>query len=132
MQELIIIALSLIGFAISLYIYDSKAKKKKIVCRPGHHCEAVVHSRYSVTLGMPNEILGMVYYGFIAVAYAAFITLAVMISSGIGLGLIVITGLAALFSVYLIFIQAFVLKEWCDWCVASTIVSILIFLAVIF
>ena len=60
-----ILGLALIGLILSSYIFWKKKKSEKLVCFIGQDCDTVIHSRYSKLLfGIPNEILGMVYYGF--------------------------------------------------------------------
>ena len=47
------------------------------------------------------------------------------------LGKIIITGIAALFSIYSIFIQLFILKEVCEYCLSLSALGIAIFVVVL-
>ncbi|MBS3114230.1 hypothetical protein J4448_03940 [Candidatus Woesearchaeota archaeon] len=39
---------------------------------------------------------------------------------------------SVLFSIYLTAVQAFVLKKWCEYCIVSSIASVLILIVLIF
>lgn len=127
-QYLGIVIAATFGFSVSAYIWHKKNHSEKLVCFLGEDCNKVVYSRYSTTFGISNEVIGMLYYGGITVAYSLAITGLIPFFFG---WLISITGIAALFSIYLISVQLVILKEWCEWCVASAITSIIIFTLVI-
>jgi len=96
------------------------------------HCDAVVRSEFSKFFGVPVEILGMLYYAVAAAAYSVFYFysgLAVPLAAFAMFGL---ASFSFLFSLYLTFIQAFSLKQWCVWCLASAGLSSFIFLANVF
>jgi len=119
--------LGIAGFLIAAYIYGKKKAKKKLVCPRYSNCDTVIHSDYSKILGIPVEVLGMIYYAFIGTAYS-FVFIFGLWSMTVALILIGISGCAVLFSVYLVSIQAFVLKHWCMWCLCSAFISISIFI----
>jgi uncharacterized membrane protein len=118
--------LGLIGFFLASYIYRKKRAKKKLICPMRSNCDSVIHSDFSKILGIPVEVLGMLYYAFIALAYGAVYLLDVWITP-VPQILLAISGCSVLFSVYLISLQAFVIKHWCTWCLCSGITSLLIF-----
>src|SRR3989344_5649429 len=99
------------GFGVALYIYRTKKHRKELVCPIGSDCNAVINSRYSKFLGVSLEYWGMFYYALIFLSYL------IMFTSG-----------AFLFSLYLLFAQAFILKQWCIWCLLSATLSIVIFI----
>lgn len=124
-----IILCSGIGFWVSFYIYSSKRYKKPLFCPQGENCEAVVNSRYSTFMGLPIEWLGMVYFGLIFLSYSSLSFLFNLVGAPIMLWLASISFVAFLFSLYLIFLQAFLIKEWCIWCLLISTVSTTIFIA---
>ena len=130
MMEVFVVVLAMIGFLIALHIYHKKHEAHKMVCVVGKKCDVVLASKYKETFGFKNEILGMVYYFVIFVMGLWF----VFGGDGlfgfsveevlIGLGIV-----GVVFSVYLTYLQFFVLKSICDYCIASAIVTLLILIA---
>ena len=88
----------------------------------------MVNSRYSKFLGIPLEYLGSLYYFIILVSYAFLFFQPALRTPAFTSALFILTGIAFLFSLYLIFIQAFILRQWCIWCLLSAALSITIFL----
>jgi uncharacterized membrane protein len=126
------IVFGLAGFLLAGYISIKKKKVQPLVCPLNGHCDAVVRSRYSRFLGLPVEYIGSLYYAFIAAAYWAKLVRPELFTDTITFFLVAITIGAFLFSVYLVSIQAFVLKKWCTWCLFSAGFSTFIFLFALF
>ena len=129
-EDIILLALSAVGFLVSFHIYTKKKKADKLVCYVGKDCDKVIHSEYNALIfGIHNEVLGMLYYGF-AITLTVMPFLGIFALAGIQLSsvLLVVSGLAALFSVLLTFIQLFILKEICEYCLVSAAVSIAMFI----
>lgn len=118
--------LGLVGFIIATYIYGKKKAKKKLICPRRSNCDTVIHSDYSKILGIPVEILGMAYYFFIGSIYSV-VFIFDLWSSPIGFILLGISMCSVLFSIYLVSMQVFVIKQWCAWCLGSAAISLLIF-----
>lgn len=125
MKEAYLIILSLIGFAVSYYIYYSKKYDKHLYCPIGQDCDAVVRSKYGKTFGVENTIPGMLYYALIF-AYGILLNRNVFISLHVYYFIVGISVASVLFSLYLVYVQKFILKQWCIYCIVSTIASIMI------
>ncbi len=120
--------LSLIGFFISAYLYLYKIGRiGTLACGTGG-CETVQLSPWSRFAGVEVSLIGLVgYAGLLAVSLAALqaallarrwpMTL-MMILSAIGVG----------FTVYLTYLELFVIHAICRWCVGSALIIIAIFL----
>ncbi len=108
--------LSFIGLAISLYLLYGQKADKKLVCLIGHDCDEVVKSAYGKTFGFENTIIGVVYYGGMLIVSLFSLPLPSLL-------LAIPAALAGIFSVYLIYVQAFVMRKWCDYCVLSAFLS---------
>lgn len=119
---------SLAGFWVSWYIYRKKKKNQPLVCLIGKDCNQVVWSKYNAMFGIPNEVVGMVYYSATA-AGALFLGNGVFVFFGIPVwsALVIAGGVATSSSIILLFIQAFILRRWCDYCIVSTIITVAIF-----
>jgi uncharacterized membrane protein len=97
-----------------------------MICPMRSNCDTVIHSDYSRLLGIPVEVLGMIYYIFIGSIYS-FVFIFNLWTPGIALILLGISISSVLFSIYLVSIQAFVLRHWCVWCLTSAAISLAIF-----
>lgn len=123
------VLLGIAGFLIAFYIFHKKTHQTLLVCPIGSDCNAVVHSEYSKLFGIPVERLGMVYYFLITTFYAAALFTPVLTHGLVHFVMLGITLGAFLFSVYLVAIQAIVIRQWCAWCLGSATVSTLMFVA---
>ena len=124
----IIIFLAFAGFLIASYIRHHKRNiKETLICPLKANCDTVIHSDYSKFIGFPVENLGMFYYGFIAFAYGFALIFPGLYIPLVSYGLLVATVLAFVFSIYLTLVQAFVLKNWCTWCIISACICATIF-----
>lgn len=124
----LIVFVSLAGLLLALYIHYKKQTRQVLVCPIGSDCDAVIHSEYSRFLGIPIEILGIFYYGGLSLSYGIFLMQPDLVSPLILFLVLGLSTLAFLFSLYLTFIQAFVLRQWCVWCLTSASFCLLIFL----
>lgn len=131
--SVIAIAAAVCGFGISAFIYVSKNRDKPFICPFGASCDPVVRSRFSRFFKIRNELLGMVYYGFIALGYVYLALEGALAGVGLTVKMLLaaVSLAAALFSTCLVFIQAFVLRAWCSWCLFSAALSIVIAVAAV-
>lgn len=117
---------SFLGFCIALYIYRKQRAQKPLMCPRKSPCETVITSPQSRTFGISNTILGMLYY---ALAFITFF----YISSGFHpalliMGIILLVAIGFFFSLYLVGVQQFKIKQWCVWCLGSAAMATIIFL----
>ncbi|MDP2631073.1 MAG: vitamin K epoxide reductase family protein [Candidatus Uhrbacteria bacterium] len=130
--NILLIFTSVAGFLLTLYIWRKKHSHQKMVCPIGGSCEQVMHGEYARFFGIPLEIIGCVYYAIIFSAYGAFV-LAPQLAHPLAIFVLIgVTIIAFLFSVYLTFIQAFTLKEWCTLCLTSAGFCTVIFMGAVF
>lgn len=127
LTKVVIFVLGVVGFWIANRVYVHKKAQKPLVCPIKFDCNTVINSDYSKILGIPLEVLGMVYYGFIALAYLSFLWVPQFWSYSFVVFLTASSLAAFIFSLYLIWIQIFALRKGCSWCIASAIISTLIF-----
>ena len=119
------------GFLVARHIYVKKRRSHPFVCPLNFDCHAVVSSSYSKVLGIPLEVIGMLYYAIIALSYLIFLILPEIDRDIYGQAVMFISVFAFLFSLYLTYIQAVKIKEWCSWCLFSAFLCTLIFFAVL-
>ena len=124
-----LLVLGLLGLGTSLYLLSKKLKNEKIVCFLGQDCDTVVKSKYGSLLGFPNEIMGTLFYLGVM---GAILLMAQGREALLGFSILVsVRGaavLAFLASLYLLYVQAFKLRMWCEYCIASAIINGLILL----
>ena len=118
-----IIVLGLVGFGVAFYIWQTVFYKKALVCPIGNACDDVVRTKYGKMFGFSNAILGMAYYLLVVIGY---LLQPVPRVDFVQHSLLAFTTVAAWFSLYLIYIQGFILKKWCFWCVISALISLMI------
>src|SRR3989344_3245126 len=122
-----IIIAALGGFGVSANIYYAKRNKQQLVCPTGSDCNAVVTSKYSKFFGIPLEYLGMGYFLTVALVYGSLIFDPTIIVGSGRLFLIMLSTAAFFFSSYLLFVQAFLLRQWCIWCILASMFSYTVF-----
>ena len=126
---------ALIGLVVSIYIAYKKSRLEPLVCplSGGTSCDTVVKSQYGKLLGIPNEYLGIIFYlvNLALVLYTAVARPASYQTLVRTLWLIMAAG-AAIASVALTYIQAVILKHWCEYCMVANIMNLIIFFAVVY
>lgn len=127
LADFALVILGLFGFSLAYYIFHKKHKKQPLVCPLQSKCELVTHSDYSKIFGIPVEILGMLYYASVVVLHVVALAAPSVINFGMVRASLILSAAAFLFSLYLVSIQAFVLKQWCTWCLFSAGTCVFIF-----
>lgn len=125
--DLLITCFGLSGFFIAYHIYHHKHKKKALICPIRFHCDQVVSSDYSKLFGIPVEFLGMLYYTIIFTFHACAAFIPGIFNISAMYGILILSAIAFFFSLYLIYVQAFIIKKWCIWCIASATLCAIIF-----
>lgn len=119
--------LALVGLADAGYLLYKKLRHEELVCFIGDDCDRVTKSKYGYTLGIPNEVFGIAFYLFCLLLFSlSFLGSSLLLGFSLVALLLAAATVASLASLYLLLIQAFVLKEWCEYCVLSALVNFLI------
>ncbi|PJE75495.1 hypothetical protein COV04_04290 [Candidatus Uhrbacteria bacterium CG10_big_fil_rev_8_21_14_0_10_48_11] len=129
LHEFIILLLALAGLSVAGYIRWKKGQSHPFVCPIKFHCDAVVKSDYAKLFGIPVEVLGILYYAGIALSYTLFLLTSLEATTTFVMLVMFVSFVAFVFSLYLTAVQAFVLKQWCTWCLMSATICTLIFIA---
>ena len=127
-NQILIIFVAFVGFLLASYIRHKKSSKENLICPLRFKCETVMYSEFSKFLGVHVEILGMFYYGLLALGYGLVVAIPILLTPAVTILLFSVTAVAFVFSMYLTFVQAFHLKEWCSWCLVSAFICLIIFL----
>jgi protein-disulfide isomerase/rhodanese-related sulfurtransferase len=119
MRKTISLILALLGLFDSLYllwIYTSPSRP--MVCF-GTGCDAVRASVYSHVHGVPMPVFGVAGYVLVALLIIAESLVPAALAIEVRYALAGATGFGFLFSLYLEYLQGFVIHAFCAWCVTS-------------
>lgn len=124
------IPLSVAGLGISLYLTWAYVAHVAPVCGTSGGCETVQTSQYAWIGGVPVPMLGAIgYVGLLALA-----VLALRLEERRDLLLLGVFGgtlVGVLFTVYLTYLEFFVIHAICRWCIGSAVVMVLLFVLAI-
>lgn len=114
----ILLIFSGIGVIDTLYLIYHKVAGTDVACPffPKAWCRKVQHAPQSKMFGIPNSLLGFLMYTALLI-----LTLFYIQGKGPFWPIQAIVGVGFLFSMYFVYIQAFVLRAFCTWCVVSAI-----------
>jgi uncharacterized membrane protein len=119
---------ALAGILISTYMLLYKLGIiRTLVCGTGN-CEVVQSSKWSDFLGLPVPFWGVVGYGLVLVTALRGIQPGRIEERGVAIVLAGASTFALLFSIYLSWIEEFVIGAWCRWCISSAVVATALFL----
>lgn len=119
----LLIVVSILGLLNSGFLVYKHYAKKKVVCPLGNSCSLVLESKWGKIFKIKNEVIGIIFYFLIAAS-----ALIYFISGGdkIILAMRIASGLASLMSLFLLYIQAFVLRNYCFYCILSALNNLVI------
>lgn len=131
MRKSIMLALSLLGLFDSLYLlYTYTSPARPMVCI-GTGCDAVRASAYSTLWGVSVPVFGVLGYTVLAIVIIAESLLSASLARWARRAFLVMTGSGFLFSLYLEYLQGFVIHAYCAWCVTSGVVMTALFVLAI-
>jgi len=121
--------LTLAGFIVAGYLAYVETSQVTAVCGPVGDCNTVQQSEYARLFGiLPIGVLGLAGYVFILLAWVVGRLKQGKLSNYADLSLLVMTGFGLTFSVYLTFLEPFVIGATCAWCLTSAVLMTLLFL----
>lgn len=116
----LLFTLACIGISETVYLIKKKKAQEKPFCVLGETCQIVLQSKYNKTFGVPNEILGVLFYVTVSVI-TAFLVIEVEPLNFWELAAKGLIYAGAVMSLYFVFLQWKVLKAWCFWCMMSAL-----------
>lgn len=114
--------LAFLGMGISGYLTYVKLGHKVAVCAGIGNCEIVQNSRYSEILGIPIALLGFGLYVTILVLWAWGRRPDAWMAGEVPWALFGLSLAGTLYSAYLTYLEIFVIRAICPWCLASAVV----------
>lgn len=119
--------LALLGLLIAIYLTLYKAGAiAEIACTVGS-CETVQMSRWATFLGLPVAAWGIVFYVALLALALSGLQGSLADSRAVSVALVAVTGWGVLFSAWLTYLELFVIRAICQWCVVSAILVTIAF-----
>jgi uncharacterized membrane protein/thiol-disulfide isomerase/thioredoxin len=127
-SEWLTLALCIIGMIVAGYLAYVETANVEAVCGPVGDCNTVQQSEYARLFGLlPIGILGLFGYSLILVAWLARRYASGRIAVYASLALMMMSAGGLLFSIYLTFLEPFVIGATCAWCLTSAILMTALF-----
>jgi uncharacterized membrane protein len=118
---------ALAGMFVALYLTLYKLGYiGTLVCAVGS-CETVQTSKWATFLGMPVGMWGVGYYVTVLALSLAGLSPALAERISVSRLLVGLTGFGVLFSLWLTYLEFFVIRAICQWCVISAILATALF-----
>jgi uncharacterized membrane protein len=114
--------LALVGCFVALYLWlHAIGVGGPLQCGTGG-CDTVQTSRWAVFLGLPVALYGVVGYFVILVVAVAALRPAALVQRKWNVVLVGLASVGVLFTVYLTYLELFVIHAICRWCVGSALI----------
>lgn len=123
--------LSLIGLGIAIYLAYVEVTQVEAVCGPIGQCNLVQSSSYARIMGIPIAVLGVLFYLTVIALWVVQPYVSRQWANLLALGLIGLTLMGTIFSIYLTLLEIFVIHAICAWCISSAVISTLLMLFVV-
>lgn len=117
--------LAVMGLGVAVYLTYVETWAVAAVCGPVGDCNAVQTSEYAYLFGIPIGVLGVIGYVAILTTWAWGTWRA---DNRATLALLAMTAFGVLFSIYLTYLEPFVIGAVCAWCLTSAVVMTLLLL----
>jgi uncharacterized membrane protein len=120
--------LCLIGLGVAGYLAYVETAQVEAVCGPVGDCNTVQQSAYARLFGvLPIGDLGIIGYVMILLAWGLGCSASRRVAAFSRLALLGLTTFGVLFSIYLTFLEPFVIGATCAWCLTSAIIMTALF-----
>jgi uncharacterized membrane protein len=113
--------LATVGTLVSLYLAQVETTGAEAVCGPVGDCNAVQQSAYASIFGIPIGVLGVVGYLLLFIAWIVSNTVHGRVGQWGAVAAFAIAFGGTAFSVYLTFLEPFVIGATCMWCLTSAL-----------
>jgi uncharacterized membrane protein len=126
--RMIMAVLALAGLLLATYMYLYKVGVlANLACGEGG-CDAVQNSPFAVFAGIPVPLIGLLGYGLILGLAVAGVQPRFATDRRVAWGLLLSCTIAAVFTIYLNYLEAVVIRAWCRWCIGSAVIVAALFL----
>jgi uncharacterized membrane protein len=127
--EWLIPVLALAGLAVAAYLAYVETQAVRAICGPVGDCNAVQSSPYARLFGvLPVGVLGLIGYVLILIAWQFQRTTKGKSAAWAAMALFGMVYGGTLFSLYLTYLEPFVIRAVCAWCLSSAVIMTAILL----
>ncbi len=125
----LIFIFSLLGWGVSAFLLYEYSLSGPVVCPLGNGCDLVRSSIYSHFLGISLPVLGIAFY--LTMGVLSVIRSQKMADNILPILQLLISIIGVGFGIYLTYLEAFVIRAYCFWCVLSFIISVVILVLIL-
>ena len=126
-----IAVLALIGLFVALYLWlHALGFGGPLRCGTGG-CDTVQTSRWATLFGLPVALYGVVGYALILLAALAGLRPAAVQRRDVSYLLVALASLGFVFTLYLTYLELFVIHAVCRWCVGSAVIITMIWVVAV-
>jgi uncharacterized membrane protein/thiol-disulfide isomerase/thioredoxin len=123
----IVPVLSVLGIGVAIYLTFIETTHQQAICGPIGNCNTVQQSPYAHLFGfLPVGLLGVIGYSAILLAWLVQNFSSQQIHHFASVAIWAMSWFGILFSIYLTFLEAFVIGSTCVWCISSALLMTLI------
>jgi len=114
--------LALVGLGVAVYLTFVETSGSEAVCGPLGDCNAVQQSKWAEVLGIPVGIIGVAGYAVVVVSWAVARFGPGRLADWAAVALHAGAVAGTVFSIYLTFLEPFVIGATCMWCLFSAVI----------
>jgi uncharacterized membrane protein len=116
-----VLVLAIFGLADAVYLSAKTLTGGAVSCSLTGGCGAVLNSNWSTIFSVPTAFYGVAYYGVIAIFSGGYL----FGDNELLLQLLVgVTTVGMIFSGFLVYLQAFVIEAFCQYCLVSALLTV--------
>ncbi len=120
--------LAILGIGVAAYLSYIEITSATAVCGPIGHCNEVQASPYAKILGIPVAVLGLINYAALIVLWFGVRAKNVTIAGWSAVLILAMTVFGVLFSIYLTYVELYLINAVCAWCMTSALITTILML----
>jgi len=127
--EWLVPLLAVAGSGVAIYLTFIETTKAKAICGPVGDCNAVQNSPYALIFGLiPVGLVGLLGYLAILAAWFWYRYRRDALAEFVPIALLGMTLIGVVYSIYLTYLEIFVIHAVCIWCISSAWIMLLLML----
>jgi uncharacterized membrane protein len=126
-QRMATALVALVGLFVALYLWLYKAGFIGALACGAGQCETVQLSRWATLLALPVAAWGVGFYAVVFLVAFLLVQERFAGSRKLSLALLLLTAWGVVFSAWLTYLEVFVIRAICRWCVVSAVIACVLF-----